>query len=226
MSRQHQISTKAESKPAATSTRSRLLQSSWGDRDLSQSSQPAEAPPILHEAVNLPVRSAGNLMIRPKLTISPVGDKYEQEADRIAHQVVNQINALQPLSPRETVQRQEKDEDNKLQLKPLTQIPSGVIPATPELEAGIARSRSGGNSLAASIRRPMEQAFGADFSQVRVHTDAQADQLNRSIQAKAFTTRQDVFFRQGAYHPESRVGQALIAHELTHVVQQNGKAVL
>lgn len=67
----------------------------------------------------------------------------------------------------------------------------------------------------------MGQAMGADFSGVRVHTDARADQLNQSIQAKAFTTGQDLFFRQGAYQPGSREGQALIAHELTHVVQQN-----
>jgi hypothetical protein len=60
----------------------------------------------------------------------------------------------------------------------------------------------------------------ADFSGVKVHTDAQSDQLNRSIQAKAFTTGQDVFFRAGAYQPGSRAGQELIAHELTHVVQQ------
>jgi guanyl-specific ribonuclease Sa len=71
----------------------------------------------------------------------------------------------------------------------------------------------------------MGQAMGADFSGVKVHTDAQSDQLNKSIQAKAFTTGQDVFFRQGAYEPSSRGGQELIAHELTHVVQQNGGAV-
>jgi hypothetical protein len=68
----------------------------------------------------------------------------------------------------------------------------------------------------------MGQAMGADFSGVKVHTDAQSDQLNQSIQAKAFTTGQDVFFRQGEYNPGSRGGQELIAHELTHVVQQKG----
>lgn len=62
--------------------------------------------------------------------------------------------------------------------------------------------------------------MGVDFSRVKVHTDAKSDQLNRSIQAKAFTTGQDVFFRHGAYDPSSRGGQELIAHELTHVVQQ------
>lgn len=60
---------------------------------------------------------------------------------------------------------------------------------------------------------------------MKVHNDAQSDQLNQSIQARAFTTGQDVFFRGGEYNPGSRGGQELIAHELTHVVQQNGGAV-
>ena len=58
---------------------------------------------------------------------------------------------------------------------------------------------------------------------MRVHTGGETDQLNRSLSARAFTTGQDVFFRQGAYQPESRGGQELIAHELTHVIQQNGR---
>jgi hypothetical protein len=72
----------------------------------------------------------------------------------------------------------------------------------------------------------MGQAMGADFSGVKVHTDSQSDQLNQSIQARAFTTGQDVFFRQGAYDPGSRGGQELIAHELTHVVQQSDTAIM
>jgi hypothetical protein len=56
--------------------------------------------------------------------------------------------------------------------------------------------------------------------EVRIHTDAHADHLNRSIQAKAFTVGQDIFFRQSAYEPGSRDGQTLLAHELSHVVQQ------
>ncbi|WP_062288958.1 DUF4157 domain-containing protein [Nostoc piscinale] len=112
-------------------------------------------------------------------------------------------------------------------VQPLIQrVNVGGMAASDEVEAGIQRARSGGQPIADSIREPMEQAFGSDFSGVRVHTDAQADQLNQSIQAKAFTTGQDVFFRQGAYKPGSRGGQELLAHELTHVVQQNGRAVM
>jgi hypothetical protein len=71
----------------------------------------------------------------------------------------------------------------------------------------------------------MESAIDADFSHVRGHADSQSDALNRSLNARAFTTGQDVFFRQGAYNPSSSGGRELLAHELTHVVQQTGDEV-
>jgi hypothetical protein len=67
--------------------------------------------------------------------------------------------------------------------------------------------------------------MGADFSGVRVHTDGRADVLNRSVGARAFTTGQDLFFKRGEYQPESRGGQELIAHELTHVMQQDASTI-
>jgi hypothetical protein len=70
----------------------------------------------------------------------------------------------------------------------------------------------------------METAFDANFSGVKVHTDGESDQLNKSLNSRAFATGQDIFFSQGAYNPGSRDGQELLAHELTHVVQQNGKS--
>lgn len=89
-----------------------------------------------------------------------------------------------------------------------------------KLESSITRMRGGGQPLDSKLHPPMGQLMGADLSGVRVHTDARSDQLNQSIQAKAFTTGQDVFYRSGAYMPESQAGQELIAHELAHVVQQ------
>jgi len=68
----------------------------------------------------------------------------------------------------------------------------------------------------------MEPRFGADFGGVRVHADAEAHQLNQDLSARAFTTGQDIFFKQGEYSPSSAGGQALLAHELTHVLQQGG----
>jgi hypothetical protein len=185
---------------------------------------PESTVALSYDALNVP--------ILPKLTIGAVGDQYEQEADRVAAQVVQQINA--PVPP-ETVQREDNEEqiqrtpgdedtEAEVQMQPLLQLKGNGLAgeAAPELEQSIQRERGKGQSLSASLRQPMENAFGADFSGVKIHTDSTADQLNQSIQAKAFTTGQDVFFRQGAYAPDSKSGQELLAHELTHVVQQGG----
>lgn len=196
-------------------------------------------------------------IVQAKLTIGEPGDRYEQEADRVAAQVVDSIHA--PSSHRselnQAVQRQEEPEE-EIQAKPnvsdlmRSPLPSEVqreaMPedeelqtksilqrreaigggeASTDVESAINSAKGGGQPLEAGLQRSMGQAMGADFSKVKIHTDAQADQLNQSIQARAFTTGQDVFFRSGEYNPGSRGGQELIAHELTHVVQQNGGAL-
>ena len=119
------------------------------------------------------------------------------------------------------LQRQEEEETGS---KSLTQRQSAV--AAEDLETRIEREKGNGQSLSDSIREPMEQAFGADFGSVKVHTDTEADVMNRELNARAFTTGQDVFFRESEYSPGSGSGQKLIAHELTHVVQQTGKGGL
>lgn len=186
--------------------------------------------------------------IQAKLTIGESGDQYEQEADRVASQVVEQINA--PASAQSTqgqsIQRQEEPEE-EVQAKPEISAlqrmeeqkeediqakstlqheeSSAGGEASTNLESAINTAKGGGQPLDAGLQRSMGQAMGADFTGVKVHTDAQSDQLNQSIQAKAFTTGQDIFFRQGQYNPASKGGQELLAHELTHVVQQNGGTV-
>ena len=86
----------------------------------------------------------------------------------------------------------------------------------------IDQARSGGRGLDGATREHMESAFGADFGGVRVHTGATADRLNGELSARAFTTGSDIFFRQGEYDPGRSSGKELLAHELTHVVQQGG----
>lgn len=93
-----------------------------------------------------------------------------------------------------------------------------------DVESAIERARGGGEGLDHGVRRQMESAFGSDFQGVRVHTGAQAHELNRAVNAVAFTTGQDIFFRDGAYDPSNSEGQELLAHELTHVVQQGHAA--
>jgi peptidoglycan hydrolase-like protein with peptidoglycan-binding domain len=92
----------------------------------------------------------------------------------------------------------------------------------PEVESAIENSRGGGRPLGTEIRGPMESAFGADFSGVRVHTGSEAHELNKAVNAVAFTTGRDIFFRDQAYNFATSEGQKLLAHELTHVVQQGG----
>ena len=182
--------------------------------------------------------------VQAKLNIGEPDDKYEKEADTIAAKVVQQINSsLQENSvptqegKEDSLQRSPKisklqrqasveEEEEDLQRSPLIQRREkiGGGEASEDLESSIQSARGGGQSLDSNLQVKMGQAMGADFSRVKVHTDARSDQLNKSIQAKAFTTGQDVFFRQGVYQPSSRGGQELIAHELTHVVQQNGGA--
>jgi hypothetical protein len=183
-----------------------------------------------HDFSQVGIDRGGLPPIQAKLTIGKPGDKYEQEADRVASQVVQQINAPASVqsSQGQSVQRTEALEEEKIQAKPenislqrMEAIAGGE--ASTNLESAISRARGGGQPLDAGLQQSMGQAMGADFSGVKVHTDATSDRLNQSIQAKAFTTGQDVFFRQGAYEPGNRGGQELIAHELTHIVQQNRK---
>jgi len=125
------------------------------------------------------------------------------------------------------IQRQigEEEEEEKIQTAPEMAGSKGG-PAGPELEQSLEQARGGGRPLAESFRGRMESAFGADFSSVRIHADEPADRLSRSIQARAFTRGHDIFLRQGEYQPASTEGQRLLAHELTHVVQQNEAKIL
>jgi hypothetical protein len=90
------------------------------------------------------------------------------------------------------------------------------------LSTRIRTAQKGGEPLAPEIRAPMEGALGHSFADVRLHADGEADALSGRLGAAAFTTGTDVFFRQGAYQSGLARSQRLLAHELTHVVQQRG----
>ena len=94
-----------------------------------------------------------------------------------------------------------------------------------ETAGRIDSARGGGRPLDAAVGEQMSQAMGVNLGGVSIHTSPEADTLNQQLGAKAFTTGQDIFFRSGAYDPHSSAGQELIAHELTHVVQQGAGAV-
>jgi hypothetical protein len=109
---------------------------------------------------------------------------------------------------------QRAEEEDEIQASPEVGLEGG--PVSDGLAGRIQTQRGSGSPLAEGTRATMEQHLGASFEDVRVHTDGESDALNRSISAKAFTTGNDIFFRQDA----SPSDQSLLAHELTHVVQQ------
>ena len=139
----------------------------------------------------------------------------------VQRQVEEEEETLQtkPLASQITpfVQRQveEEEEEEMLQAKSMADATSEV---PNDLESQINAIRGGGRSLAESERAYFEPRFGVDFSQVRLHTDSQAAES-----ARAFTVGQDVVFGAGQYAQGRSEGRRLVAHELTHVVQQSGK---
>jgi Domain of unknown function (DUF4157) len=172
---------------------------------------------------------------RARLYVSQPSDRYEQEADRVAEQVM-QTPTTRPraieISPirRSRLQRQveigefgesehEDEEEELLQAKVVT---GKALEATADVQAYVGAIRGSGQPLPQSVRSQLEPRFGHDFGDVRIHADARAAQAARAVSARAFTIGRDVVFGAGQYAPGTRVGQHLLAHELTHVVQQGG----
>lgn len=168
-------------------------------------------------SITAPSRQA---IVQPKLELTTPGDSYEQEADRMADFVMRKAFSGSNGMPTEHPSRTSA-------LPPVisrqTDGVSSGLAIDPATESGINASRGGGQPLPDALRTKMEGDFGTDFSGVRLHTGSQATDLNNTLQAKAFTYGNDIFFNSGQYNPQSAAGQHLIAHELTHVVQQSGK---
>jgi Domain of unknown function (DUF4157) len=197
-------------------------QASKHDRPVHAKATVQSSPP-LHPMLQLQ-RQIGNQavgrLIQTKLAVGEPDDVYEQEADRVAAEVVREIHASAPPAAQPQLPANITSTPH-IQSLLQGKTTMGKMAVSTEVEASIQQKRGSGQPLPDGLRSSMEQAFGTNFSGVRVHTDGESDRLNQLVQARAFTTGQDVFFRQGSYQPESRGGQELIAHELTHVVQQN-----
>jgi uncharacterized protein DUF4157 len=146
-------------------------------------------------------------ILQAKLSVSDPQDPFEEEADRVAEQVMRMPEARTVARSPLQIQRSEDS--------------SGAAPTVDAATASsIASLSSRGNALPQSVRAFMEPRFQANFGGVRIHDDAHAHDLARTVQAKAFTVGHDVVFGAGHYLPESESGRRLLAHELTHVLQQ------
>jgi hypothetical protein len=158
--------------------------------------------------------------IQPKLTISRPNDKYEQEADSVAEQVMRMPEPQVQRKACSSPDCKEKDEEEK---KLVQAKPAGGREAGAQADHPLIRSvlSSPGQPLDAAARSFMEPRFGQDFSGVRVHTGSEAAGSARAVNARAYTVGRDVLFGEGEYAPGSSEGQKLMAHELTHVIQQS-----
>lgn len=145
-----------------------------------------------------------------KLTVGEPGDRYEKEAEAIAHQVVSQPQPSQQPTTHPAVTQLQRANNEQ---------PGSPIPTN--LESRLQQAQSSGTPLDTQTRLNMEAGFGADFSQVRVHTGQDAASLARSLGAVAFTTGNHIFFNTNQYQPASATGRNLLAHELTHTLQQD-----
>jgi hypothetical protein len=185
--------------------------------------------------------------LQPKLTGGAADDRYEQETDRVARQVMTTPDAVAANSMQRAMSPEE-DKEQKIQTKPLAASITPIVQrqmgiddeedksiqaesgrslaesyeAGNHIESRISVSKGQGSVLPDAVRAYMEPRFGADFSEVRVHTGSNAIQMNRNVGAQAFTHGSDIYFGKG----RSPSNLELTAHELTHVVQQGGASAM
>ncbi|AFZ26630.1 hypothetical protein Cylst_4552 [Cylindrospermum stagnale PCC 7417] len=158
--------------------------------------------------------------VQAKLTVGKPGDKYEQEADMMASRVMSMPdNAVQRASAE--VQTKSANAFTPIVQRAARPEMGGTSQASGNLVGRLNSSKGGGRPLPNDVRGFMEPRFGADFSQVRVHTDSTAVQMSRELGAQAFTHGSDVYYGEG----KAPGNNELTAHELTHVVQQVGNTM-
>lgn len=188
-----------------------------------------EAESVANHVVMSPSNSA------PALAMSPASGsetafqmQTEEEEETIQMMPFSESSPLLQLSAMEEeeetiqlspdfskpIQRQEEEEE-VIQLSP-----DGVPTASPQISSQITQSKGSGQALPAPVRAEMDQKIGADFSGVNIHTDSQAVGMSNALGAQAFTHGNDIYFNEGKYQPGTSEGKHLLAHELTHTVQQ------
>ena len=173
-----------------------------------------------HDFSHIPVHTAAPVLIQPKLAIGAVGDRYEQEADRMADEV---MRMPEPTIQRQVEPEEQEEEEEMVQKKaiasPISPVSKGQEEGeVPPIVADVLRSP--GQPLDTATRSFMERRFGQDFSLVQVYTNAQASASAKALNARAYTVGQRIVFGAESYSPGTLIGNQLLAHELTHTLQQ------
>jgi hypothetical protein len=189
---------------------------------------------------NVTFFSENKQMIQPKLKIGQPDDKNEKEADAVADRVMNMHQSasmqMQPLEEVELLQPKlmmhpisegkdiiqmkctECEEEEMLQTKSKQPVKSDNI--SDYTRSQINNTRGFGMPMDKQTRSFMENRFGDNFTNIKIHTNNTAVGLNRDLNSRAFTVGNDIYFDKGNYNPASSEGKRLLAHELTHTIQQ------
>ena len=168
------------------------------------------------------LHTTGNTFFQAKLTVNDPGDVHEKEADATAGGVTRMSQTFIPKKPVAVTTLQRKcahceEEEKNMQRKAMD---AEETTANNEIENYIGNISGGGHSMPEEVRNFYEPRLGYDFSNVKLHTDAAAARSAKSIHALAYTSGNNIVFNHGQYSPQTDSGKKLLAHELTHVVQQ------
>ncbi|MEZ4875162.1 MAG: DUF4157 domain-containing protein [Flavobacteriaceae bacterium] len=144
-------------------------------------------------------------------TLQQKGEEEEAQTKREEEE-----SPVQKEEEEEEAAQPKAEEEEKLQKK------GNNTAATSTVEKGIKSTKGQGSKMDTKTRIEMEKGFGADFSQVKIHTDATSEKISEELGAQAFTTGNDIYFNEGKYNPTTKEGKHLLAHELTHTIQQTG----
>ncbi|MDH7444128.1 eCIS core domain-containing protein [Aquimarina sp. 2201CG14-23] len=167
----------------------------------------------------------------------PIQEKEEQEVqektegtlqkevvadDHIQQKIENNISTPDLQKQEEEIQEKEEEEEPAPAIQKVQRKSNGIPNTNSSIESRLHSSKGGGAPLPKETKNQMESGFGTDFSNVRVHTDTNAKQMSQDMGAQAFTHGNDIYFNEGKFDTSSDSGQHLLAHELTHTVQQGG----
>jgi len=188
--------------------------------DLEAKSSPPVVPGTPFNFARIPIAPPS---IRGNLVISSPSEPYEHEADKVAGKVMRMLDPS-PTTFATAIPGKHGPYGNDKERIQTQGTPSTKIELAAALENTVRVSRRGGDPLPEATRSFFEPRFGHDFSRVRVHTDGQAADAARAVHARAYTLGSNIVFGPGEYVPGTTEGKRLLAHELTHVVQQSAPA--
>ncbi len=144
--------------------------------------------------------------------VTPEIQKQEEEEIQEKEEEIQEKKTIQKID--------EPNADEEKEIPPVQAKSDGTANIDSSIESQLTNSKGGGSPLNENTQSQMESGFGTDFSDVRVHTDSSAAQMSQDLGAQAFTQGSDIYFNKGKYNPGSDSGKHLLAHELTHTVQQ------